>query len=314
MQRIPTSVCAVLVLCGCLSNEAPDPIDESPTAEPAAARPYEKTTTPPSDPDVLVFEDFHGVAHLPAGHPCHDDSSVAVIDDDPTTGRVAELTTFGKHRASLGEDDDSWVHLGPRTARGVRWSVGDQHYVLASCNFGGLGFRRYDPEFLANPPQDGAMFSLGHCGECDRTERGDVRLMRRVAEGTWETVWEDVVWAYSDEGNNLEYVARGHVLQARDSDGDQSAELVTYSLRHGPRAEKKPQFQLVLTAREDEHVLRETMLFDTSGKLVSRQRAEPDDGMPPATVELLSAALDQSDEAVTHARAVLTDAKKLNRR
>ncbi|MGM0559232.1 MAG: hypothetical protein ACQEVA_22795 [Myxococcota bacterium] len=327
-------------------------VDQEPqTSKPAAARsPIHVTDGPPEEepeaeetleeqtPEVdegVELTWFKGVDNLPKAHPCHDSTPVVYAEDRlaDRDGNPFEysLSTLGELRGELGE---RWVHFGARTARGVRWTHDGREYLVATCSMGGTGYGGYDAEQyvetegLDREETADAEFLIGRVGEPNNIEFGTVHWMERNEAGAWETTFEKTAWAWDDEGNDPEYVARARVIAAEDSDEDRQPEVVVVTIDHEygwDETRKKraicPErklhhrcygFVLEIIAREGNETLIDQVTLQLNGEHGLENEADRPDDMSDEAYETLRAQLDaHRDDAVAKARAILREAGKL---
>lgn len=319
------ALAALTVACDSEGDGAPEAVAPASTSATEPGAPNTKLTAPEAEEFVPIeFESFKGVANLPEVHPCHDQTPIVKLrrhEEGTKDVWKATMTTFGEHRDEVKKMvDDPWTHLGPRTVKGYRWQKDGTEYVVATCNFAGLGFGNYDrkSEDVVNAPEiDAAVFEHGFCGECNDVERGEVRLLSRPEGGEWTSVWADEVWAVSDEGNQPQYVARGELVDATDNDDDGVAELVSMTVEScGGDDWCEPDefhrdFVVQLTAREGSAELGERLILaHDDGSVKKRERADGAD-LDEAVRNLLAERLDAHAIVDEKVRAILRDAKKL---
>lgn len=313
MNRL-NAIAIVLLVGGC--QERATSVADSPTdSSPAPPGPPSKLATPPHN---LAW--FKGVDELPAEHPCHDSTSVVVYaehrDADGKWGRTTSVASLGSLRKDPSTD---WVHFGPRTVQGVRWSSPAGDFLVASCTMGGTGYRPYDPSHDEAVPEVAPTFVLGDVGEPNRIEYAEVRWMHRAPNEAWTTMREDVLWAGNDEGNDPQYTSRARVLGAVDADRDGMPEITAVTIADCHRVDKRcpasnartPSFWATIIATEGKLGLRETVLL---GPDLAEVSADPEliAAMPPEVHAQMSTAIaGERTKALDHARSVLRDASKV---
>ena len=337
------------ITTGC--KEEPDAAPDDELAPAAAARepttkarPKQKSQTPDerksddsadASADSVELTWFHGVAELPAAHPCHDSTPIIsaeehreVVDGEAKLQTDSERMTLGEARDRFGTD---WVHFGPRTARGVRWKTDAGQFLVATCNMGGMGYRLIDEDtYLDDIDVDttGAEFIIGRVGEPSNVEYGDLRWMHREGDGPWKTLHEEVLWSSGDEGNHPEHVARARIISAEDSDGDETPEVVAIVLSNRfewNKSERKKlcppikgryyhcdAFGIDVVVREGDQQVVERSFMGLSGEPVLTRDAKRPGSMDDETLELLTARLERDrDKALQKARAILRETEKL---
>lgn len=295
----------------------------------------DKEEVAPDTDDGLELTWFKGVDNLPKAHPCHDSTPVVYAEDRLASadGNPFEysLSTLGELRAKLGPN---WVHFGPRTARGVRWTHDGREYLVATCSMGGTGFGGYDAdsyvetEGLDREETADAEFLIGRVGEPNNIEFGTVHWMERSEGGAWETTFEQDAWAWDDEGNDPEYVARARIIAAEDSDADRQPEVVVVTIGHEYGWDEKDKkkaicperdlryrcygFELEIIAREGNQTLVDRITLQLNGEHALTKEAERPDDMTDEVYETLRAQLDKHrEDAVDKARAILREDGKL---